>query len=170
MRAHGEALTSSLTLQLSAQRSCTGAMLAVLQHEVRRTHERRQHDDWMNELVLGESLGKGGFGAVYRGSWKGSMAAIKVGVVRGHVVWLSRDRSRCSLWRSSLVCVGTYVLRWLGWFHSIKVVSVPKVMSMAWPVFLPVPLSRLDKVRLLASVLYRNRQLELNDFMYQRCV
>ena len=61
-----------------AKRSCTEAMLKVLQHEIRKTHARAQTIEWVDELSLTEAVGKGGFGMVYRGTWKGSVAAIKV--------------------------------------------------------------------------------------------
>lgn len=51
----------------------------VLQHEIRKTHARNQKVEWVDDLVLMETIGKGGFGVVYKGSWKGSLAAIKVG-------------------------------------------------------------------------------------------
>lgn len=50
----------------------------VLQHEIRKTHARNQKVEWVDDLVLMETIGKGGFGVVYKGSWKGSLAAIKV--------------------------------------------------------------------------------------------
>jgi predicted Ser/Thr protein kinase len=53
----------------------------VLQHEIRKTHARNQKVEWVDDLVLMETIGKGGFGVVYKGSWKGSLAAIKVGSV-----------------------------------------------------------------------------------------
>ena len=60
------------------QRSCTEAMLKVLQHEIRRSAAITQALEWIEELTLTEVLGKGGFGIVYKGTWKGSVAAIKV--------------------------------------------------------------------------------------------
>lgn len=50
----------------------------MLQHEIRKTHARNQKVEWVDDLVLMETIGKGGFGVVYKGSWKGSLAAIKV--------------------------------------------------------------------------------------------
>jgi hypothetical protein len=55
-------------------------LLQVLQHEIRKTHARNQKVEWVDDLVLMETIGKGGFGVVYKGSWKGSLAAIKVGL------------------------------------------------------------------------------------------
>lgn len=57
--------------------------LQVLQHEIRKTHARNQKVEWVDDLVLMETIGKGGFGVVYKGSWKGSLAAIKVGMEPG---------------------------------------------------------------------------------------
>lgn len=54
------------------------AATQVLQHEIRKTHARNQKVEWVDDLVLMETIGKGGFGVVYKGSWKGSLAAIKV--------------------------------------------------------------------------------------------
>jgi predicted Ser/Thr protein kinase len=51
----------------------------VLQHEIRKTHAKSLKIEWINELQLLETIGKGGFGVVYKGTWKGSLAAIKVG-------------------------------------------------------------------------------------------
>lgn len=65
----------------------------VLQHEIRKTHARNQKVEWVDDLVLMETIGKGGFGVVYKGSWKGSLAAIKVGIVHFFLcvlsVWLA---------------------------------------------------------------------------------
>jgi predicted Ser/Thr protein kinase len=57
-------------------------LLQVLQHEIRKTHARNQKVEWVDDLVLMETIGKGGFGVVYKGSWKGSLAAIKVRKLR----------------------------------------------------------------------------------------
>ena len=51
----------------------------MLQHEIRKTHAKSLKIEWINELQLLETIGKGGFGVVYKGTWKGSLAAIKVG-------------------------------------------------------------------------------------------
>ncbi len=51
----------------------------MLQHEIRKTHAKSQRLEWIEELQLMQSIGKGGFGVVYRGTWKGSVAAVKVG-------------------------------------------------------------------------------------------
>ena len=52
----------------------------MLQHEIRKTHASSQQVQWIDELVLSEVAGKGGFGVVYKGTWKGSVAAVKVSV------------------------------------------------------------------------------------------
>lgn len=51
----------------------------VLQNELRKTHAKSQALEWIEELSLFEIVGKGGFGVVYKGAWKGSIAAVKVG-------------------------------------------------------------------------------------------
>mmetsp|Transcript_11081 Transcript_11081/g.19260 ORF Transcript_11081/g.19260 Transcript_11081/m.19260 type:complete len:904 (+) Transcript_11081:107-2818(+) len=66
------------------KRACTEAMLKVLQHELRKTHAKSQAHEWIEELSLMEIVGKGGFGVVYKGSWKGSIAAVKVMYARQH--------------------------------------------------------------------------------------
>ena len=50
----------------------------MLQHEIRRTHPKGLQVEWVTELQLLETIGKGGFGVVYKGTWKNSLAAIKV--------------------------------------------------------------------------------------------
>eukprot|EP00983_Pelagomonas_calceolata_P048066 1140902-Pelagomonas_calceolata.AAC.2 len=50
----------------------------VLQNELRKTHAKSQALEWIEELCLIEIVGKGGFGVVYKGTWKGSVAAVKV--------------------------------------------------------------------------------------------
>eukprot|EP00878_Enallax_costatus_P007727 GHUV01008088.1.p1 GENE.GHUV01008088.1~~GHUV01008088.1.p1 ORF type:complete len:865 (+),score=285.58 GHUV01008088.1:142-2736(+) len=76
--------TGNVNKKLFVKRSCTEAMLKVLQHEIRKTHARNQKVEWVDDLVLMETIGKGGFGVVYKGSWKGSLAAIKVMYARQH--------------------------------------------------------------------------------------
>ncbi|GFR46005.1 hypothetical protein Agub_g7483, partial [Astrephomene gubernaculifera] len=67
------------------KRSCTEAMLKVLQHELRKTHAKSaQQHEWIEELTLTEIVGKGGFGVVYKGTFKGSVAAVKVMYARQH--------------------------------------------------------------------------------------
>lgn len=66
------------------KRSCTEAMLKVLQHEIRKTHAKSLQHEWVEELQLIEIIGKGGFGVVYKGTWKGSIAAVKVMYARQH--------------------------------------------------------------------------------------
>lgn len=53
-------------------------MVQVLQSEIRNLRERKQQLAWLDDLVLLETIGKGGFGVVYKGSWQGSLAAVKV--------------------------------------------------------------------------------------------
>lgn len=55
------------------------ACAQVLQNELRKTHAKSQALEWIEELCLHEIVGKGGFGVVYKGTWKGSVAAVKVG-------------------------------------------------------------------------------------------
>ncbi len=38
--------------------------------------------EWVDDLVLMEVIGKGGFGVVYKGSYNGGPAAVKVGFSR----------------------------------------------------------------------------------------
>lgn len=70
---------ANVNKKVFVKRSCTEAMLKVLQHEIRKTHAKSQRLEWVEELALLETIGKGGFGVVYKGTWKGSVAAIKVG-------------------------------------------------------------------------------------------
>eukprot|EP00882_Tetradesmus_deserticola_P006128 GHRQ01006451.1.p2 GENE.GHRQ01006451.1~~GHRQ01006451.1.p2 ORF type:complete len:393 (+),score=223.93 GHRQ01006451.1:28-1179(+) len=80
----GDSTPGNVNKKLFVKRSCTEAMLKVLQHEIRKTHARNQKVEWVDDLVLMETIGKGGFGVVYKGSWKGSLAAIKVMYARQH--------------------------------------------------------------------------------------
>lgn len=59
-------------------------MLKVLQQEIRRSHARSQALQWVEELHLTETIGKGGFGMVYKGTYKGAAAAVKVMYARQH--------------------------------------------------------------------------------------
>ncbi|KAG1660577.1 hypothetical protein FOA52_005113 [Chlamydomonas sp. UWO 241] len=79
------------------KRNCTEAMLKVLQHEIRRTTAHSQAHEWVDELVLTEVLGKGGFGIVYKGTWKGSVAAVKVMHARSHVRQAMKDALEMAL-------------------------------------------------------------------------
>lgn len=85
-------LESSISSRaVKVKRHCTGAILKVLQHEIRKTHAKSQEVEWMDELQLNEVAGKGGFGIVYRGMWKGSMAAVKVMYARQHERQIMKD-------------------------------------------------------------------------------
>jgi hypothetical protein len=80
----------------------------VLQHEIRKTHARNQKVEWVDDLVLMETIGKGGFGVVYKGSWKGSLAAIKVrglsdGTALGCVLGCIDQRDVCGGFRARLL-------------------------------------------------------------------
>eukprot|EP00798_Chlamydomonas_sp_ICE-L_P026077 gene26077-11781_t len=77
-------LDSTSSKAVKVKRTCTEAMLKVLQHEIRKTHAKSQAVEWMDELQLQEVAGKGGFGIVYKGSWKGSVSAVKVMYARQH--------------------------------------------------------------------------------------
>jgi len=81
----GATMDSSIQAKpVVVKRSCTEAMLKVLQHEIRKTHAKSQAHEWIEELSLMEIVGKGGFGVVYKGTWKGSVAAVKVMYARQH--------------------------------------------------------------------------------------
>jgi hypothetical protein len=57
---------------------------------------RKIHDDWeiaYEELDVGDMLGRGGFGEVYKAKWKGSEVAVKV-VGAGTISKDGRDRVR----------------------------------------------------------------------------
>mmetsp|Transcript_16992 Transcript_16992/g.50930 ORF Transcript_16992/g.50930 Transcript_16992/m.50930 type:complete len:923 (-) Transcript_16992:424-3192(-) len=95
-------MDNSLSSIMSARpvvtkRNCTEAMLKVLQHEIRRTTAQSQADQWVEELVLTEVLGKGGFGMVYMGTWKGSVAAVKVMYARQHERQAMKDALEMAL-------------------------------------------------------------------------
>lgn len=88
---------SHLCAVLCAWLACA---VQVLQHEIRKTHARNQKVEWVDDLVLMETIGKGGFGVVYKGSWKGSLAAIKVG--RGDTAVSSSDKYQLPM---MVICV-----------------------------------------------------------------
>jgi tRNA A-37 threonylcarbamoyl transferase component Bud32 len=63
----------------NSRRNCTQAILKVLRNEINKINAMNHpREEWLEELFLTELIGKGGFGMVYRGMWKGSMAAVKV--------------------------------------------------------------------------------------------
>jgi hypothetical protein len=54
---------------------CIAALMGVI------TRSGRESDDWeidYNELEVGEQLGAGGFGQVFKATWKGTEVAVKV--------------------------------------------------------------------------------------------
>jgi predicted Ser/Thr protein kinase len=53
----------------------------VLQQEIRKgsSKKRAGQAEWVEDLVLTELVGKGGFGVVYKASYRGAVAAVKVG-------------------------------------------------------------------------------------------
>jgi len=81
---HQQQLGQQSSKRAFVKRNCTEAMLRVLQHELRTAHAARARLQWVDDLVLLETVGKGGFGVVYRGLWKGSVAAAKVMYARQH--------------------------------------------------------------------------------------
>ena len=58
--------------------------MQVMQDEVRKAQARGRKEQWLEDLVLLEILGKGGFGTVFRGLWRGTTAAVKVMYARQH--------------------------------------------------------------------------------------
>lgn len=76
--------TSNCILRtVSSRRLCTEQMMQVLQGEIQR-NRRRQASGYVNDLVLDRVIGTGGFGAVYRGTWRKLTAAIKVFYARSN--------------------------------------------------------------------------------------
>ncbi|GBF90788.1 hypothetical protein Rsub_03089 [Raphidocelis subcapitata] len=64
--------------KVSARRLCTEAMMRVLQHDIRRSRRRSLELEALSDLQISEPLGHGGYGCVFRGTWHGVPAAIKV--------------------------------------------------------------------------------------------
>jgi hypothetical protein len=65
--------------KVSSKRLCTEAMLKVLQQEIRKSNRRSVELSFVaDHLQIGEQIGAGGYGAVFRGSWHKRPAAIKV--------------------------------------------------------------------------------------------
>ncbi|KAI8469487.1 MAG: hypothetical protein J3K34DRAFT_459366 [Monoraphidium minutum] len=73
------ASSSSRLSKVSSRRVCTEAMLKVLQQEIRKGKRRSVELSFVGDhLVIGDAIGQGGYGCVYRGSWHKRPAAIKV--------------------------------------------------------------------------------------------
>ncbi|KIZ06401.1 putative serine/threonine-protein kinase pats1 [Monoraphidium neglectum] len=56
----------------------TEAMLKLVQQEIRNSRRRTAELSFVPELVVGECLGRGGFGTVFRGYWHKVVVAVKV--------------------------------------------------------------------------------------------
>ncbi|KAI8469489.1 MAG: kinase-like domain-containing protein [Monoraphidium minutum] len=64
--------------KVSSRQLCTEAMLKVLQQEIRKGRRRSVELLGCEDLVVSDSIGRGGFGSVYSGTWHTIPAAIKV--------------------------------------------------------------------------------------------
>ena len=77
--------------RVSSRQLCTEAMLKVLQQEIRRGRCRSAELSACDDLVVQHTIGRGGFGSVYKGTWHGMPAAIKV-----------RLRAAAPAWRAAI--------------------------------------------------------------------
>jgi len=69
---------SGRLMKLSSNRLNTDAMLQVLQQDIRNKGRRNSLAGAGQDLVVGEMLGRGGFGCVYKGWWNKVSVAAKV--------------------------------------------------------------------------------------------
>eukprot|EP00879_Flechtneria_rotunda_P010551 GHRR01011031.1.p1 GENE.GHRR01011031.1~~GHRR01011031.1.p1 ORF type:complete len:686 (+),score=203.86 GHRR01011031.1:176-2233(+) len=82
--------TSGFRLQQSAparpmrEPVATSSIVEMLRQQVQRSNDKQRDMEYVKELQLHKLLGKGGFGSVFAGTWKGSSAAIKVMYVQQH--------------------------------------------------------------------------------------
>ncbi|GBF87377.1 hypothetical protein Rsub_00088 [Raphidocelis subcapitata] len=89
---------------VSSRRLCTEAMVEVVQSEIHRNRARSASfttGTSLVDLVLEKVLGSGGYGTVYRGSWKKITAAIKVFYARSS----ERDAVKDAVEMAVLSCV-----------------------------------------------------------------
>lgn len=85
---NGESSNDPAMIRFSSRQKCTQAILKVLKNDI----QRSIHDnDWIEELTLNGLIGKGGFGMVYKSTWKGVMAAVKVMHSRKHERQIMKD-------------------------------------------------------------------------------
>jgi hypothetical protein len=72
--------------------NCTEAMLKLFNNEIHNDNYVYHYgNEWVKELQLTEMIGKGGFGMVYKGTWRGMVAAIKIMYNRQHERQLMKD-------------------------------------------------------------------------------
>jgi hypothetical protein len=85
---NGESSNDPAMIRFSSRQKCTQAILKVLKNDI----QRSIHDnDWIEELTLNGLIGKGGFGMVYKSTWKGVVAAVKVMYSRKHERQIMKD-------------------------------------------------------------------------------